>query len=207
MGLGLAGYVVDGVYESSKDQGYAPEQPIPFSHKLHAGENKMECMYCHFNVGESRHATAPTMSVCMGCHDYVATDSPHIQKMKGLYDKGESLEWVKIHHLPEHTYFPHNRHVAAGVSCQECHGPIEEMEKVKQAVDINMGWCLDCHRDNTYVNASQGIGSVNYRSHHDLIVHLNDSGKYSDTVEEFKPLDIHPLTHMNAKTSCSTCHQ
>jgi hypothetical protein len=207
LGLGLAGVVLAGIYDSSLDQGYEPTQPIPFSHKIHAGDNKMECLYCHFNADKSRHATVPPMSLCMGCHSNVATDRPMIKRLTEKYNKGESLEWIKVHHLPEHAYFPHNKHIAAGVSCQECHGPVETMDTVYQAVDINMGWCMECHRDNDYVNADQGVGTINYQTHRDMVVHLGPDGKYDNEIDPMELPPIHPMTHMNAPTSCSTCHQ
>jgi hypothetical protein len=207
LGLGVAGVVLAEIYDSSLDVGYAPEQPIPFSHKIHAGENKMECLYCHFNADKSRHATVPPMSLCMGCHQQVAKDRPLIKRMTALYAEGKSFEWVKVHHVPDHVYFPHRRHVAAGVSCQECHGPVEEMNKVKQVKEFTMGWCLSCHRNNDFVNASQGVGSPNYSTHRDMIIDLGPDGKYSSELNRTEEPAIHPLSHMNAPTSCSTCHQ
>lgn len=207
--LVLFGLIIAELIDETMDVGYAPEQPIPFSHKIHAGDNKMECMYCHFNADKSRHATVPAMSVCMGCHKTVATDRPHIKKMHELNEKGESFEWVKIHHLPEHVFFPHQRHVAAGVECQTCHGPIETMDVVKQSKEFTMGFCLDCHRNNDYVNEEQGVGTINYRTHRDRVLKLNDSMKYHDVAnpEDAGEMKIHPVTHMNAQTDCSTCHQ
>ena len=208
LGLGVAALALNGVYESSQDLGYAPEQPIPFSHKIHAGDNKMECLYCHFNADKSRHATVPPMSLCMGCHKTVATDRPLIANhVKAMFDAGKSFEWVKIHNLPDHVYFPHERHVGAGVACQTCHGPVETMEKVKQVTDMSMGWCLKCHRDNNYVNPDQKVGRPNYRSHRDMIIDLGPDGKYSNELNRKEEMPIHPNTHMNAPTSCSTCHQ
>ena len=208
MGLGVAGLVVAEVYNSSLDVGYAPEQPIPFSHKTHAGDNKMECLYCHFNADKSRHATVPPTSLCYGCHKQVAGDRPHPQAIQKMFEEGGSFDWVKVHHLPEHAFFPHEKHVAAGVSCQTCHGPVETMDqKVTQVTDMSMGWCLSCHRDNNYVNAEQGIGTPNYRTSQDMMVKLGASAKYSDIVEKEGVPPIHSTTHMNAPTSCSTCHQ
>lgn len=186
---------------------YAPDQPIPFSHKIHAGIHKIECLYCHQNADKSRHATVPAMNVCMGCHTTIATDRPNIKKMTELYNKGESFEWVKIHDLPEHVYFPHRKHVAAGVSCQSCHGEIEKMDVVKQEHEITMGFCIKCHRDNNYVDPSQGVGQYNYAMHNQTLIDLGDSSKYKKPGESPKPLAIHPITHMNATTECSACHQ
>jgi hypothetical protein len=207
LGLGIAGIVLAEIYDSSQDKGYAPEQPIPFSHKTHVTDNKMECLYCHFNADKSRHATVPPMSLCMGCHEQVAKDRPVIKRMTEVYEEGKQLEWVKVHNLPEHVYFPHRRHVAAGVSCEECHGDVGSMAKVEQKVEHTMGWCLDCHRDNNYVNPSQGVGTPNYQTHRDMIIDLGPDAKYSSELNRNEEPAIHPMSHMNAPTSCSTCHQ
>lgn len=126
--------------------GYAPDQPIPFSHKLHAGTYKIECMYCHTSVEKSKHANVPSMNVCMNCHLVVKPDSPHIQKLKELYAENRAFQWVKVHDMPDHVYFPHNRHVQRGVQCETCHGDVASMDKVYQYGKLSMGWCLDCHR-------------------------------------------------------------
>ncbi len=147
--LVVVGFVVYTIFPTASNQGYMPEQPIPFSHKLHAGQNKIACMYCHSDVEKSKHANVPAVNVCMNCHSVVKTDSPHIQKIKKAFDTGQPIEWVQIHELPDHARFPHKRHVAAGVSCQTCHGPIEEMDRVYQYSPLTMGWCLECHRGNS----------------------------------------------------------
>lgn len=163
-------------------------------------------MYCHQNVDKSRHATVPAMEVCMGCHQHVARDSVHIKKMHELNEKGESFKWVKIHDLPEHVYFPHRLHIAAGVKCQTCHGSIEEMDKVVQKTDFTMGYCLACHRDNNYVNKGQDVGALNYKATQELMPDLGDESVYKSH-DEVKSLIIDPSTHMNAGTDCSICHQ
>lgn len=131
------------------NEGYAPVQPIPFRHKQHAGLYRIPCMYCHTNVEKSRHATVPPTQICMNCHSVVAPGSPYIQKMKELYSAGKSFEWVKVHDLPDHVYFPHNRHVNRGVQCESCHGDVKRMDRVTQASNLSMGWCIDCHRGKT----------------------------------------------------------
>ncbi len=136
-------------FPSPSHQGYMPDQPIPFSHKLHAGELKMDCRYCHTNAYKSVHATVPPLSVCMNCHRVVKTDSPHIQKIKENFEKGIPIQWVRIHELPDHAHFNHLPHVKAGVRCQTCHGEIQTMDKVYQAEPLNMGWCKDCHEGQT----------------------------------------------------------
>src|SRR3954464_7944797 len=94
-------------FPSASNQGYAPEQPIPFSHKLHAGDNKIPCLYCHSAAEKSRHATIPSLNVCMNCHSVVKVDSPYIQQIRKAYSDGKPIEWVRVHELPDYVYFPH----------------------------------------------------------------------------------------------------
>lgn len=148
--LGL--FVMVGVFHyfpSATNQGYAPEQPIPFSHKLHAGDNKIPCLYCHSAAEKSRHATIPSSNVCMNCHSVVKGDSPHIQKLKTAFAEGKPIEWVRVHELPDYVYFPHKRHVAKGIACETCHGNVKEMARVEQKEAMTMGWCMECHRGQT----------------------------------------------------------
>lgn len=134
------------LFPSASNEGYAPEQPIPFSHKLHAGDNKIACTYCHSSAEQSRHATVPTVGTCMNCHSVVKTESPYIQQIKKAYDEGRPIEWVRVHELADFVYFPHKRHVAKGISCETCHGNVKEMDRVSQVAPLTMGWCMDCHR-------------------------------------------------------------
>lgn len=142
-------------YKLTNNKGYEPIQPIAYSHALHAGLGEgqlgMECLYCHTTAEKSAHAGVPPVETCMGCHAVVRTDRPEIIKLKEYYDKGESIPWVRIHSLPDHAYFNHSQHVAAGVACQTCHGPIQEMEVVYQYLDTSMGWCMSCHRNDDYI--------------------------------------------------------
>ncbi len=129
------------------DVGYAPRQPIAFSHRLHAGTMKIPCLYCHTGAEVSAHATVPATSTCLNCHRAVKTDSPEIQKLARSERENRPIEWVRVHRLPDFAYFNHSRHIQARVACQSCHGPVEEMERVTQVKTLTMGWCLDCHRD------------------------------------------------------------
>ncbi|MEQ1723559.1 MAG: cytochrome c3 family protein [Pseudobdellovibrio sp.] len=126
--------------------GYAPEQPIPFSHELHVGTHKMQCQYCHSQVEYSKASNVPALSTCMNCHQQVATDKDNIKKIREAYADNKPIEWVKVHMLPDHVQFNHQAHVSRGVNCQTCHGPIEKMAKVYQFSDLSMGWCINCHR-------------------------------------------------------------
>ena len=128
--------------------GYAPIQPIPFSHKLHAGTRKIPCLYCNSNAERSRHATIPSTNVCMNCHLVVRTDKPAIQQVTKLYNEGKAIPWVRVHRLPDYVYFSHRWHVARGIACQTCHGQIQTEDVIRQAENLKMGWCISCHRQN-----------------------------------------------------------
>jgi hypothetical protein len=139
-------YGVTQYYPTASNQGYAPEQPIPFSHKLHAGVNKIQCLYCHAGAEKSRHASIPSMGICMNCHSVVKVDSPHIQKLRKAYAEGKPIEWIRVHELPDHVHFPHKRHVAKGIACEVCHGDVKSMDRIEQKGALTMGWCMECHR-------------------------------------------------------------
>ena len=139
------------------NKGYAPDQPIAFSHELHVGTHKIQCQYCHNQVERSKSSNIPSLATCMNCHQQVAgkadqetvpgyKDSDEIKKLREAYNDGKSIEWVRVHMLPDHVAFNHQAHVGKGVSCQTCHGEIEKMAKVYQYSDMSMGWCVNCHR-------------------------------------------------------------
>lgn len=154
------------------DQGYEPVQPIHYSHRIHAGENGIDCKYCHSAARVSKHSNIPSLNVCMNCHkniSEVAETTATEEYSKAFYDeqiaklydavgwdkslqkytgKTKPVKWVRIHNLPDHVYFNHSQHVTvAGVECQTCHGPVEEMEIMKQHAPLTMGWCINCHRE------------------------------------------------------------
>lgn len=147
--LTIGAIAIGAIFPTASNQGYAPEQPIPFSHKRHAGENKIACLYCHAGAEKSRHASIPSMNVCMNCHSVVKPESPYIQQLKKHYIEGRPIEWIRVHELPDFVYFPHKRHVAKGVSCETCHGNVKQMARIEQNAPLTMGWCLDCHKGNT----------------------------------------------------------
>ncbi len=168
-----SGYFVYGYFmQVGVDQGYAPIQPIHYSHKIHAGDNQIECKYCHSSARVSKTSGIPSLNVCMNCHKSIsevadATATPDHSKefydgeIQKLYDavgwdansqsytgKTKPVKWVRIHNLPDFAYFNHSQHVSvAGVECQTCHGPVEEMEIMYQHAPLTMGWCINCHRE------------------------------------------------------------
>jgi hypothetical protein len=127
--------------------GYKPEQPVPYSHRLHAGQLGMDCRYCHANVERSQEAMVPPTQTCMGCHSQIKKDSPQLEAVRESWQTGDPVEWVRVHKLPEHSYFNHSAHVSAGVGCVSCHGRVDQMVEVSIKEPISMGWCLDCHRN------------------------------------------------------------
>lgn len=129
------------------DVGYQPHQPVPYSHKLHAGDYGIDCRYCHTGVEKSAHATVPPTQTCMNCHSQIKADSVRLTKVRESWATNNPVEWVKIHKIPDYAYFDHSRHINKGVSCVSCHGRVDQMEEVKQVEPLSMGWCLDCHRD------------------------------------------------------------
>lgn len=177
----VGGYLVaKGAIGLGRQKGYQPKQPIYYSHKVHAGINQINCLYCHGGAWESKHAAIPSVNVCMNCHKAITeyTKGPKLYDEEGNEINGTAeiaklhkaagfdpntpnkwdpsnakpIEWIKIHNLPDHVYFNHSQHVRAGkVQCQSCHGEITAMDEVKQVADLSMGWCINCHRQ-TKVN-------------------------------------------------------
>lgn len=137
--------------------GYKPEQPIPFSHKIHAGDRKIPCEYCHSSARRSFSSGIPSVNTCIGCHKIVAGKTEagkgYVKKVLEHYEKNQPIEWVKVHDLPDFVRFPHKRHIlpkengGAELPCQQCHGPVETMETVEQVAPLQMGWCVGCHKE------------------------------------------------------------
>ncbi|MEO7110513.1 MAG: cytochrome c3 family protein [Polyangiaceae bacterium] len=168
--------------------GYAPLQPVPYSHRLHAGDLGIDCRYCHANIERSAHAMIPATQTCMGCHSIVKTDSAKLEPVRDSWKTGAPIEWTKVHKLPEHAYFNHSAHLAAGVGCVTCHGRIDKMEVVRLDKPISMGWCLECHRD----------PSPNLRPK-DQITNMN-------WTPDMAPAGWQP-PKVNPPTNCSGCHR
>ncbi len=181
--------------EIGVQQAYAPTQPINFSHELHAGQYKIDCQYCHSTAAKSKQASVPPVNTCMNCHAYIDASakyngkvSPEIQKIRTAYEKNEPIKWVRIHNLADLAYFNHAQHVSIGkVECQACHGPIETMEKVYQHSSLQMGWCINCHRE-----SEVDVANNDYylKLHEDL----KKQGKITTTVAN------------NGGLECSKCH-
>lgn len=189
----VAKTAIDGLYSVGVQQGYAPAQPIAFSHALHAGQYEIACQYCHTGVEIGKSANIPSANICMNCHTHIQNVggkegiSPEIQKIYNAVEKNQPIEWVRVHNLPDLAYFNHAQHVAVGgVECQTCHGPIQEMEVVGQHSSLTMGWCIDCHRQTEIATE----GNVYY----DKLVQLHSTSKDALKVKDIGGLE------------CAKCH-
>ncbi len=143
--LGLL--LVYGANPTTLNVGYAPVQPVPYSHAVHVGKLGLDCRYCHTTVENAGMAAVPAVEVCMNCHKAILPDSPKLAEVRKSYVEGTPVPWVKVHDLADYVYFDHSAHVSAGIGCIECHGPIQQMETVRTVRSLSMGWCLECHRD------------------------------------------------------------
>lgn len=132
--------------DAAAQRGQALGQPIDFSHKIHAGDNQIACLYCHVGADKGAVATIPAVQTCMGCHRLVAANKPEIQKLKQYWDKQQPIPWRKVYDLSDHVRFTHKRHVKAGIECQTCHGPVETMAVIRLQQDLTMGFCVRCHK-------------------------------------------------------------
>jgi hypothetical protein len=145
------------------DVGYQPVQPVPYSHKLHAGDLGMDCLYCHATVDRGPVAVIPPTQVCMNCHRIVKRDSEALAAIRDSMTSGRRMQWVRVHMLPGYAYFDHRPHLRAGVGCSTCHGRIDQMERVAQAQPLSMSWCLDCHRNpDRYLRSEQDLTNMEW---------------------------------------------
>ena len=175
--------------------GYQPVQPVPFSHAIHAGQLGLDCRYCHSNVEKSPNATVPTSQTCMNCHSLVKKDSPLLAIVRASYASGNPVPWVRIHQLPDFVYFNHAIHVNRGISCVECHGHINRMDRVQEVQPLSMGFCLNCHRDPAdFVREPKDV--FNLDSPH--IVQAQGEKAASAFVHDWK---------LDPPQSCSGCHR
>jgi mono/diheme cytochrome c family protein len=220
-GLATYGFYF-GVTEIGVQQGYAPEQPIKYSHKLHAGDLGIDCKYCHSTVEKSKQASVPSVNTCMNCHKgvqlrdkYNGEISPEIKKIYAAMDydpdkaAGEQygnnpkpIRWIRIHNLPDHAFFNHSMHTSAGVSCQTCHGPIQEMEVVQQYSTLQMGWCINCHRER---NIDVENNPYYEKLHAKIKAEKDDkNSSYAKYFTKDGKIDIKPAN--NGGLECSKCH-
>jgi Cytochrome c7 and related cytochrome c len=171
----------------------AREQPIQFSHERHVGGNGIDCRYCHTSVEESGFAGIPPTKTCMNCHAELFANSPFLQPVRDSFESGRSIEWTRVHDLPDFVFFDHSIHVNKGVGCTTCHGPVNRMPLMAQEQSLQMEWCLDCHRrPEEFVRPRSEVFNVNW------VRPANQTEVGRRLVEEYQIQQL---------TSCSTCHQ
>jgi menaquinone reductase, multiheme cytochrome c subunit len=196
--LGLAPvYLIFLIYyagsHETTDLRYAPEQPVAFSHRLHAGELGMDCRYCHNTVEEAAHAAVPPTATCMNCHAMIATDSEKLTLVRQSAATGRPIPWVRVHDLPDFVYFDHSIHLAKGISCVSCHGRVDTMEVVTQVETLSMSWCLECHRDpEPHLRPRDQITELDWVRDEDQAV---------------MGARLRKEYNVNPSTDCSTCHR
>ncbi len=194
--LGLqARMLITDAIKLGRQENYAPDQPVKFSHRIHAGENGIECMYCHTTAERSKSAGIPATALCMNCHIIIREGSHsgkfEIAKVVDAVENGKNIEWNRIHNLPDHVFFSHAVHVgSAKLDCKQCHGPVEEMNIMRQHSDLSMGWCVNCHRETQ--------------------VHFRDNDYYDDYIklhEDLKAGRIDSITAADiGANDCMRCH-
>ena len=197
--LGSAIFITYSIAENAiamgRSKDYAPDQPIKFSHKVHAGQNRTDCIYCHSSAVDSKSAGIPPVNVCMNCHLLIRngtrSGSMEIAKIINAYEEKKPIKWVRVYNLPDHVFFSHAQHVSAGgISCQQCHGKVEENDVIRQVPDLSMGWCVNCHR-NTKVNFNENLFY----------------SEYNDLVDKLKTGEIDSVTvDMIGGIECMKCH-
>ncbi len=142
----LLAVVALGLFTMASGRQATSELPVAYNHRVHAGENKIPCLYCHVNARRSSTAGIPSVERCMGCHKITAANKPEVKKLKGYWDRKESIPWPKVTWMPDFVFFEHWPHVRAEIKCQTCHGPVETMDRMRQVRDLSMKFCVNCHR-------------------------------------------------------------
>jgi hypothetical protein len=176
--------------------GYAPVQPVPFSHAIHAGQLGIDCRYCHVGVDKGPASTVPAAQTCMNCHNQVKVDSPLLAVVRESYETGNPVPWVKIHQVPDYAYFNHAAHINRGVSCVECHGRVDEMDIVTHTKPLSMGFCLDCHRNpEQVVRPLDKVTDLAWKHPEGTEGQLRDGAKF-----------VHDW-NIKPPQSCSGCHR
>lgn len=209
-GLFLPTLVYVGFSPMATDVGYAPEQPVKYSHALHVGQLGMDCRYCHTTVENAAFAAVPPTQTCISCHAGIKSkgaDGNPNPNLKAVYDSwksGEPVKWKKIHDLPDYAYFNHSAHVNKGVSCVTCHGRIDQMEVVYQAKPLNMAWCLECHRQpEKYIRPKEHVYNLAWQP-------TPNEGESLEEAQLRIGRELKEKYHIkdhNYMTACSTCHR
>jgi hypothetical protein len=190
--------------------GYAPEQPVPYSHAVHAGKLGIDCRYCHSTVESTAFAAIPPTQTCMNCHLVVRKGSANIVPLEESWETGMPVQWVKVHDLPDYVYFNHSAHVNHGVGCASCHGRVDEMDVVYQAQKLSMDWCLDCHRaPEKFLRPKDQVTNMRYRAaEHPYAKEKNLTRESAAQLEVGGRLkQEYGIRDRQYMQSCYTCHR
>jgi menaquinone reductase, multiheme cytochrome c subunit len=173
--------------------GYAPVQPVPYSHALHVGNLGIDCRYCHSTVEDAAFAALPAVQTCMNCHVMIQPDSSKLLPVREAYHSGLPIQWIQVHNLAQYVYFDHSLHVRKGVGCVTCHGRVDRFEIVRQVEPLSMGWCLDCHRHpEPNLRPREFVTKLDWVSPED---------------PEVLGARLRKEYQVNPSTDCSTCHR
>ncbi|MDP6037323.1 MAG: cytochrome c3 family protein [Candidatus Latescibacteria bacterium] len=199
VGTGLTILLSTNRLQYTTDVKVAKKQPVPFSHKHHVTGVGIDCRYCHTSVEESSFANIPPVETCMTCHSQIWTESPLLEPIRHSYRTGESVEWVRIHDLPDFVYFDHSIHIHKGVGCQTCHGQVDQMPLTWKVNTLNMEWCLECHRaPEKFVRPREEVFNMQWSPTDD---HGHTVSQVVLGAQLVRDYDINP------STDCSTCHR
>jgi Cytochrome c7 and related cytochrome c len=172
--------------------GVAREQPVPFSHRHHAGQLGIDCRYCHTSVERSASAGIPPTATCMNCHSRIWVQSPVLEPVRASYRNDESLRWIRVHDLPDFVYFNHSIHVYKGIGCATCHGRVDQMNLTWQQTSLQMEWCIGCHRDPArYVRPREEVFNMAWQA-------ADQERLGKALVKRYK---------IKSRTDCYTCHR
>jgi hypothetical protein len=200
-GVFLAGIALTGVLLAARspyltNQNVTRDQPIQFSHKHHVGDDGIDCRYCHTGVESSAVAGVPPTKTCMNCHSVLFNNVGYLEPVRESYRTDKSIQWVRVHRLADYVYFNHSIHVAKGVGCSTCHGTVDQMPLIFQAAPLNMGWCIDCHRNpEAVLRAPDQVFNMEWKAP------ANQAELGAQYAHERKLRSTADLT------SCSTCHR
>ena len=193
----LVALIAYGVTPEALRIGYQPDQPVPYSHALHAGELGLDCRYCHSTVERASEAAVPPAAVCMNCHVQVLPTSEALQPIRAAYAENRPVKWTRVNDVPDYVYFNHEAHVNAAVGCETCHGRVDQMVKVYQAKSLTMEWCLECHRNpSKYLRDPENVTRMGYEDQKSAVHRQAGEG---ETWQK--------RNNVNPPTNCSTCHR
>ena len=199
-GAGVAAGVTIYLTPKYTRAGYQPVQPVPFSHKIHAGQLGVDCRYCHNGVEKSWFSNLPVASTCMNCHNQVLKDDARLAIVRESATNNTPIPWVQVHITPDYVYFNHSVHVTRGISCVECHGRVDQMDEVRHVKSFSMSFCLDCHRDPAaHIRPTDKVTDLGWT--------WSTNGVEADNLQTVEGEKLVEHMRVESLQSCSACHR